>query len=48
MEGLTTTITDTFGYRYEIEVRCIGRLSAGNVEKIMEINPYLADDILED
>lgn len=45
LEGIKTIVTDSFGYRYEIQVKTLGRLGA-DIE-ITKENPYYADVILQ-
>jgi len=45
LDGIKTIVTDSFGYRYEIQVKALGRLGA-NIENLKE-NPYYADAVLQ-
>lgn len=42
---VTSVITDSFGYRYEIQVKTLGRL--GNQIENIESNPYYDDTLLQ-
>ena len=44
LDGIKTTVTDAFGYRYEIHVKIIGRLQNGIRN---EENPYMVDAALQ-
>jgi len=45
LDGIKTIVTDSFGYRYEIQVKTLGRLGA-DIE-IAKENPYYADAVLQ-